>query len=165
MKYGFNKVTGIFTGVYSPDFSDENLGFLNIAPSEDLIQPKVNDISNPEFWKNGFSGYELVSAKALKEKNYIKKKYEMHRKNGWNEYQEFRAEVVMDISKNIITEIQAFQLEDYLKESYDKINNTGDWKTAKFILQNLSGHPTWMESYINSAIQRVDDYIIENYDI
>lgn len=166
MKYGYYK-KGInsrkYAGVFSDDYLSENIGFINSNP-ENVISPIIDDIENPNKWISSLNENDLNEAKIKIEKEYIKNKYQIHRENGWNEYQDFRASVVYDINAGLILEQQAFELENYLKTAYDKINNTGDWKTARFVLKQLTGHPEWMQTYIDQAVQRVDDYILNNYD-
>lgn len=162
MRYAYLKETGRYLGVYSDDFElSADLDFINLEPI-DLFKPIIN--ADKSGWIEGLNDLEVIQAKELSDKNYIKEKYQIHRDNGWNEYQDFRASVVYDIKKGVITEDQAFLLEDYLKNVYDKINNTGDWKTALYTLNQLFGHDAWMQDYIDTARSRISDYILKNYD-
>lgn len=93
----------------------------------------------------------------------IKQKYEFHKTNGWEAYQSFRAKIVLDIYSNVITENQAFQIESLLKVAYDRIAQTGDWKTARYELVKLTP-PAFILPYFNEAKQIIENYIAENYE-
>lgn len=162
MRYAYLKETGRYLGVYSDDFElTEDLGFINVEPV-DFFRPTIN--ASLDAWIEGLDSSQLIAAKERANKEYIKSKYEIHKVNGWNEYQDFRAQVITDINSEIITEAQAFLLEDYLKGAYNKISSTGDWKTARWVLTQLAGHELWMQPYIDAALVRVNDYITNNYD-
>lgn len=94
----------------------------------------------------------------------IKEKYEQHRANGWNAYQDFRAMIVLDIYSGKITEIQAFLIENDLKVAYDRIAQNGDWKTAYFELsQKMVSYP-FVQEYMDIALAFILDYITKNYE-
>lgn len=97
-------------------------------------------------------------------KKEIKLKYDFHKANGWDYYQEFRAEIVMDIDSEQITINEAFVVENFLKSAFDKIANTGDWKTAHFVLDNLYTENELLIGYKNKAMIVIAEYISKNYD-
>lgn len=94
----------------------------------------------------------------------IKKKYEFHKNNGWEAYQDFRAKVVNDIYKGLITEEEAFLIENNLCVAFDQISTTGDWKTARYKLMQVIPYPPLVEPYYNYALQIINDYITNNYE-
>jgi len=94
----------------------------------------------------------------------IKGKYEFHRANGWDAYQEFRAMIVLDIAKGLITENQAFLIEKDLKAGYDRISQNGDWMTAYYELSQVTVSYPFIQPYMDIALSFILNYIAENYD-
>lgn len=107
---------------------------------------------------------QALEAAAEAEIQYVIDKYEVHKTNGWNEYQRFRAGIVLDIEKGILTELDAFMIEAFLKSGFDKIANSGDWKTARYILSASETSDPTIETYKNKALTIIDAYILDNYD-
>ena len=96
--------------------------------------------------------------------NEIKAKYEFHKLNGWNAYQDFRAMIVLDIASAVITETQAFLIEKDLKAGYDRIAQNGDWKTAYYELSEVTVSYPFIQPYMDIALSYILDYIANNYD-
>lgn len=94
----------------------------------------------------------------------IKAKYEFHRLNGWNAYQDFRAMIVIDIEAGDITEQQAFLIEKDLKIGYDRIAQNGDWKTAYYELSQIQVSYSFIQEYLDIALNYIANYIQNNYD-
>jgi len=94
----------------------------------------------------------------------IKAKYEFHRANGWNAYQEFRAMIVLDIANGKITETQAFLIEKDLKLGYDRISQNGDWMTAHYELSQTTVSYPFIQEYLDIALNFIANYIQNNYD-
>ena len=94
----------------------------------------------------------------------IKAKYEFHRLNGWNAYQDFRAMIVLDIANEAITETQAFLIEKDLKIGYDRISQNGDWMTAHYELSQITVSYPFIQSYLDIALNYIANYIQNNYD-
>ena len=94
----------------------------------------------------------------------IKAKYEFHRLNGWNAYQDFRAMIVLDIANEAITETQAFLIEKDLKIGYDRIAQNGDWKTAYYELSQITVSYPFIQEYLDIALNYIANYIQNNYD-
>ena len=94
----------------------------------------------------------------------IKAKYEFHRLNGWNAYQDFRAMIVLDIASGEITEQQAFLIEKDLKLGYDRIAQNGDWKTAYYELSQVTVSYPFIQEYLDIALSFIATYIQNNYD-
>lgn len=107
---------------------------------------------------------EVKKTKKQESLNQIKSKYELHRNNGWNAYQEFRANIVTEINQNVLTEEQAFEIEHYLKVAYDRIAQNGDWKTARFELLKVTGYPNYVKKYYDLALGVINNYIEANYE-
>lgn len=149
-----------FGGNFTEDRIKEEWEMTDIVYGGSFFKP----VWNGNQWIEGLNILEISVQQERANKDYIKSKYEIHKVNGWNEYQDFRAQVITDINAQIISETQAFLLEDYLKDAYNKISSTGDWKTARWVLTQLAGHELWMQPYIDSALSRVNVYITNNYD-
>jgi len=94
----------------------------------------------------------------------IKAKYEFHRLNGWNAYQDFRAMIVIDIEAGDITEQQAFLIEKDLKLGYDRIAQNGDWKTAYYELSQIQVSYSFIQEYLDVTLNYIANYIQNNYD-
>ena len=94
----------------------------------------------------------------------IKAKYEFHRANGWNAYQDFRAMIVLDIASGEITEQQAFLIEKDLKLGYDRIAQNGDWKTAYYELSQVTVSYPFIQQYMDITLSFIANYIQNNYD-
>jgi len=94
----------------------------------------------------------------------IKAKYEFHRLNGWNAYQDFRAMIVLDIANEAITETQAFLIEKDLKIGYDRIAQNGDWKTAYYELSQVTVSYPFIQAYMDITLSFIANYIQNNYD-
>ena len=104
---------------------------------------------------------EQIKSNAVAE---IKAKYEFHRTNGWNAYQDFRAMIVIDIEAGDITEQQAFLIEKDLKLGYDRIAQNGDWKTAYYELSQVTVSYPFIQEYLDIALSFIATYILNNYD-
>ena len=103
---------------------------------------------------------EEIQQKAIDD---IKQAYEAHKSNGWELYQTFRAGIVIDINAGTITIEQAFVIEQYLKVAFDRIANTGDWKTSQYELSQVTGFPAFVQPYYDKAMTDIATYINENY--
>lgn len=129
-----------------------------------LVDEYLANYINPSWVNNEW--IEAATPEEVKEnlKHEIKAKYELHRFNGWNAYQNFRAIIVSDIYDAKINEPQAFIIEQFLKVAYDRISQNGDWKTARHELGQITGYPSFVNEYYDLALQFIDDYINNNYD-
>jgi len=94
----------------------------------------------------------------------IKAKYEFHRANGWSAYQDFRAMIVLDIASSKITREQAFLIEKDLKLGYDRISQNGDWMTAHYELSQIQVSYSFIQEYLDIALNYIANYIQNNYD-
>jgi hypothetical protein len=94
----------------------------------------------------------------------IKAKYETHKRNGWEAYQDFRAKIVLDIEAGTITMEQAFLIEHDLKIAYDRIAQNGDWKTAYFELSQVLPSQPFVQPYLDLAMAFIGQYIQTNYE-
>lgn len=143
------------SNLIDPSWTLVSTPFPNPNPFQVL---KINFITMQ--WEEGVTQEQLDR----QAKDAIIAKYEAHKANGWNAYQEIRAKIVLDISKGLISEIDAFAIESNLTEAFSKIANAGDWKTSKFLLAQLSPYPPLVQAYYDLAMQVITDYITNNYD-
>ena len=104
---------------------------------------------------------EQIKSNAVAE---IKAKYEFHRTNGWNAYQDFRAMIVLDIAAGTIKKEQAFLIEKDLKLGYDRISQNGDWMTAHYELSQVQVSFPFIQPYMDIALDFIENYIATNYD-
>ena len=91
--------------------AEENIIYTSVVYTDSFIEPKFN-FETEVFYEGKTLTPEEIKAIAITE---IKAKYEFHRANGWNAYQDFRAMIVLDIASAVITETQAFLIEKDLK--------------------------------------------------
>jgi len=134
--------------------------FTSIAPNPIFLINKWNDTE----WIEGATQEEIQAEKNKNAFDYIKSKYETHKKNGWDAYQNFRAKIIIDISEGLITEQQAFLIEKDLKIAYDRIAQNGDWKTAYFELSQVTASQPFVQPYLTMALGFIGQYIQKNYD-
>lgn len=146
---------------YEDDFVNEDLKFGPLY-NENFLFPKIN-WETMKYYESATE--EQITAENKRKRNeQIKAKYELHKANGWNAYQDFRAKVVSDIYDGRITEEQAFIVESNLKVAYDRIAQNGDWKTARFELQQVNPFPEYVQYYYDMALNYINQYITENYE-
>lgn len=158
--------TGILIGEYTVDspYIDPEWTMIDVQlpPNHGFVKPQFN--FTLQKWQEGMTQAELdVIADNFKIQE-IKDKYEIHKANGWEAYNTFRARVVLDIEKGLITEPQAFVIESNLNVAFDQISATGDWKTARYKLTQVVPLPEYVEPYYDLAMQIINDYIANNYD-
>lgn len=152
---------GNFLGLReSQPTTEENIIYTSIVYSDNFIEPKFN-VETELFYEGKTLTPEEIKAIAI---NGIKAKYEFHKSNGWNAYQEFRAMIVLDIANAVITEQQAFLIEKDLKAGYDRISQNGDWKTAYYELSQVTVSYPFIQPYMDIALSFILNYITENYD-
>ena len=72
--------------------------------------------------------------------------------------------IVLDIQAGLITETQAFLIENDLKVAYDRIAQNGDWKTAYYELSQKTVTYPFIQAYMDIAMNFIATYITENYD-
>ena len=161
MKHRINE-NGFYISSYNNNYVNANYTFI----TEDLPNPN-------NFYKIKWDGVQWVEGATLEEIelkenesviNGIKEKYEFHKANGWDAYNTFRAKVVNDIYKGLITEVEAFYIEENLSPAFDQISATGDWKTARYKLLQVTPYPPFVQPYYDMAMQIINDYITNNYE-
>jgi hypothetical protein len=140
--------------------AEENIIYTSVVYTDNFIEPKFN-FETEVFYEGKTLTPEEIKAIAIAE---IKAKYEFHRANGWNAYQDFRAMIVLDIAEAVITETQAFLIEKDLKLGYDRIAQNGDWKTAYYELSQVTVSYPFIQPYMDIALSYILDYIANNYD-
>lgn len=140
----------------------------------------INSITGKKLYDTPFDNVELgddeelvsyfEEQKTLEEIDYqnkeqIKARYEQYKLDGWQAYQDFRADLVEQINKGDLTEALAFVIESYLSVAYDKIAQNGDWKTAYYKLSMLviPNNHAFVLPYKNTALDIIQNYINENY--
>ncbi len=72
--------------------------------------------------------------------------------------------IVIDIEAGDITEQQAFLIEKDLKLGYDRIAQNGDWKTAYYELSQIQVSYSFIQEYLDIALNYIANYIQNNYD-
>jgi len=153
-------------------YSISKLG--NIIKDKSVIVP-MDDTSElyleyVDYLKNNGTVEEtddlLDEEKDIISKASIVERYGRYEVDGKEAYQLFRADLVNDIYKGLITEVQAFYIEEYLSKGYDKISSNGDWKTAKFKLNSIKLDPShsFVQPYLNKALDVITEYILNNYE-
>lgn len=161
MKHRINE-NGFYISSYNDNYVNENYTFI----TEDLPNPnnfyKIQWDGNE--WAEGATQQEIELKENESVINGIKEKYEFHKANGWDAYNTFRAKVVNDIYKGLITEVEAFYIEENLSPAFDQISATGDWKTARYKLLQVTPYPPFVQPYYDMAMQIINDYITNNYE-
>lgn len=109
--------------------------------------------------------FEPDTVLELAKKEDTKARYEVYKMDGWEVYQNFRADIVAKIEAGELTEGMAFIIENYLSVAYDKIAQNGDWKTGRFLLNDvlIAKEHSFVDVYKSIALQEISNYIQENY--
>jgi hypothetical protein len=117
-----------------------------------------------EFYENASQEEVDAYISQLRSKT-IKEAYEQRKMDGWEAYQDFRADMVKEIYDDIITKQQAFIIEDYLGKGYDKIAQQGDWETAYYKLSTtvVAEADAFVQPYLDKAKIIMLAYIQANY--
>lgn len=159
MKTVINKISGkvLFSSETWTDTETE-IGIDEIL-TEFFIEPYFNQTT-----RVFYEGATQEEADKLRTEN-IKSAYEQRKSDGWDAYQEFRADMVKEIYDEIITKQQAFIIEDYLGKGYDKIAQQGDWETAYYKLSTtvIAQEHSFVQFYLDSAKSIMLAYIQANY--
>jgi hypothetical protein len=143
-------------------FADEMVVDGGVA---DSLRMAFYNFETRTFYEGQVLTEEQIASEIRKEQmEGIKAKYQQHRLNGWNAYQDFRAMIVVDIYSGKITETQAFLIENDLKVAYDRIAQNGDWKTAYFELSQKTVSYPFIQAYMDIALNFILNYIQTNYD-
>jgi len=95
-------------------------------------------------------------------KEQIKTEYDTHRTAGVDFADDYRAQLVLDVINDMITEEFAIERQNSLKVPFDLIKD-GDWKSAKTYLTNMLGNVYCNKAEIDSILFSVEDYITNNY--
>lgn len=141
---------------------DENNVVVLMVESDPLYQQYLEFLeNNGEILPTDFNLDEDLKKEKIEA---TKLKYELHRRNGWDAYQEFRAMIVEEIDTGIITKNQAFEIEANLKVAYDRIAQNGDWQTAHFELSKVVVSQPFVQPYLDLALNYIENYITKNYE-
>lgn len=152
------------TNIYGGSFDNENVPVNRTIVSKPYNFNLYRGIWNGNEWVEGATLEEIELKENESVINGIKEKYEFHKSNGWDAYNTFRAKVVNDIYKGLITEPEAFYIEENLSVAFDQISATGDWKTARYKLLQVTPYPPFVQPYYDMAMQIINDYITNNYE-
>lgn len=155
---------GIYTGISATLDENIELQYSGKYTSEEPNGSFVINKWNGNEWVENASIEEVQNKIENDKINSIKQKYEFHKKNGWDAYQNFRAKIILDIFDGTITEPQAFLIEHDLKVSYDRIAQNGDWKTAFYELSQITPSYSFVQPYLTMALNYISNYIQTNYD-
>ena len=92
-------------------------------------------------------------------------RYAKFKQDGAESYESFRADIVSKVFKRELEESQAFIISKYLSNSYDRIKNNGDWKTAYFELGlvTIPSQYGYVNEFKKKAIEIMQKYIATNY--
>ena len=164
---GANRVeseTGKWIGYYENDSIQEGWTMIFEPIPENSSYYILQWDFNLLVWKEGATPTEVENINNRLNIEDIKQKYEFHRANGWEYYQEFRAKVVTDIEEGVITELEAFYIEENLNIAFDQISSTGDWKTARYKLTQVTPYPEFVQPYYDYALNLINQYINNNYE-
>lgn len=133
---------------------------LEFYPTQ-FIKARFDKYPTPTNIIEGATSEEIKNFK----KDEIKGRYEQYKIDGWNAYQDFRADLVNEINKGDLTEELAFIIENYLSIAYDKIAQNGDWKTAHYrlTLAEIPQEHSFVEDYKSKALEIIENYININY--
>jgi uncharacterized membrane protein len=145
----------------------------NVCLPTETIVPEVRtfwcldpyfNFETKEFYENA-TQEEVDTYLNEKRSITIKSAYEQRKLDGWDAYQDFRADMVKEIYDNIITKQQAFIIEDYLGKGYDKIAQQGDWETAYYKLSTtvVAEADAFVQPYLDKAKSIMLAYIQANY--
>ena len=163
MKTIINKQSGkVLFAVANFEDTETEIGVDEIL-TEFFVEPYFN-FETREFYENATQ--EEVDAYISQQRSItIKSAYEQRKIDGWEAYQDFRADMVKEIYDNIITKQQAFTIEDYLGKGYDKIAQQGDWETAYYKLSTtvIAEADAFVQPYLDKAKTIMLAYIQANY--
>lgn len=134
---------------------------VSYPPEEGFLKPKWFQ----ETWIEGATQEDLNVFNDELRSQRIKNVYELRKSDGWDAYQDFRADMVKEIYDGVITKQQAFIIEDYLGKGYDKIAQQGDWETAYYKLSTtvIAQEHSFVQFYLDSAKSIMLAYIQANY--
>ena len=160
-----NSITGkVLYGTFSNKIdllNDETIIDLNIT--ENFISPFYN-FETESFYENATQEEVNQHNNALRGEK-IKAAYEQRKTDGWEAYQNFRADMVKEIYDGIITKEQAIIIKNYLSLGYDEISQFGDYETAIYKLMQilLPEEHLFVHPYLLKAKSIMLNYIRNNY--
>ena len=88
--------------------------------------------------------------------------YRQREIDGSNYFEDFRANLIMDIISGTYTDLEVFSLETYIKYLQDEII-LGNWLTAQNINTNLSLSGIYDQAMKDEIQNYIDTYILNNY--
>jgi hypothetical protein len=114
-----------------------------------------------EFVEAQPAGYTLITDAQELRKQYIFK-YRSREEDGINWFEEFRADLMMDIIAGTYTGVQVFALELHLKRLIANVRE-GSWLTAQNISTNLALDGIYDQTMKNAIQAVLDAYVTNNY--
>ena len=107
------------------------------------------------------TGFSLITdANTLKEL-YIKQ-YNTRATDGQNYFNDFRADLMLDIINLVYTPEQVFVLENHLKNLIEELIN-GNWLTAQNTNLNLALDGIYTQAMKDQIQNHINDYVTNNY--
>jgi len=107
------------------------------------------------------TGFSLITdANTLKEL-YVKQ-YNTRATDGQNYFNDFRANIMLDIINLVYTPEQVFVLENHLKNLIEEIIN-GNWLTAQNTNLNLALDGIYTQAMKDQIQNHINDYVTNNY--
>jgi len=114
----------------------------------------VYELSNP-------SGFTEITDNAELKSLYIGL-YRQREIDGLNYFEDFRANLIMDIISGTYTDLEVFSLETHIKYLQDEII-LGNWLTSQNINLNLSLSGIYDQVMKDEIQNYIDTYITNNY--
>lgn len=113
----------------------------------------------------GAAKEEIIQFNDIQRSEKIKAAYEQRKIDGWEAYQDFRADMVKEIYDGVITKDQAIVIKTYLSQGYDEISQFGDYETAMYKLMQivLPAEHMFAHAYLLKAKGIMLNYIRNNY--
>jgi len=135
--------------------NDPNSYVSDIAPEIAINVVEIPDVSPEQIAK---AQKEIAKADVLS-------KYEFHTNNGIQAYNDFRADLVVDLYTGLIaTELDAILIGNHLIDVYGWIQK-GDWKSALHNFNDLTeSMPIEFDAYKGKVLQIITDYVANNYE-
>lgn len=91
-----------------------------------------------------------------------KSEYELHKANGVDYYNTFRAQLTLDVEQGDKTLVCALEIQERLLRVGETLC-TGDWKSAYNVLANTLPSPNCTKEIIDTMKTDIGNYITNNY--
>ena len=107
------------------------------------------------------SGYTQITDSEELKRLYIGL-YNQRQQDGVNYFDDFRANIMMDIIAGAYTALDAFNLESHIKYLQDEVI-LGNWLTAQNTNSNLALSGIYDQAMKDEIQLDIDDYVLNNY--